>query len=241
MLPWSPRTVNKAAMVILSLIAFALFATLILGPQFLIGWTMSTHAKDRPDLQGTGGELARHLLDKAGLKDIKVEMTEPRRDHYSPEEKAVRLSPDNFKGRSITAAAVAAHECAHAVQDRDGYRPLQLRQKLMRTCVTIERTGSLLLMATPVVFALTRSPVILVGEIVAALAILASTIVIHTFTLPTEFDASFKRALPVLEHYLPPEDMTGARSVLRAAAFTYVAGALISLLNVARWLRILRF
>ena len=71
--------------------------------------------------------------------------------------------------------------------------------------------------------------------------ILASTIVIHLFTLPTEFDASFKKALPVLENYVPPDEMPGARSVLRAAAFTYVAGALVSLLNVARWLRILRF
>lgn len=60
-------------------------------------------------------------------------------------------------------------------------------------------------------------------------------------TLPTEFDASFKRALPALEHYIHPEDMKGARRVLRAAAFTYVAAALVSLIDVARWIRILRF
>jgi uncharacterized protein len=75
----------------------------------------------------------------------------------------------------------------------------------------------------------------------AALGILASSIIVHVFTLPTEFDASFKKALPVLENYLPPEHMAGAKSVLRAAALTYVAGALVSLFNVARWLRILRF
>lgn len=228
-------------MVALGILGLVAFVVLIFGPQFLISWTMSTYAKDRPDLPGTGGELARHLLDKAGLQDVKVEVAAPRGDHYSPEEKAVRLSPDNFNGRSVTAAAVAAHECAHAVQDRDGFRPLQIRQRLMRTCITIEKTGSILLMATPIVFAITRSPVVLAGEIIAALGILASTIVIHAFTLPTEFDASFKRALPVLEQYLPESDMPGARNVLRAAAFTYVAGALVSLLNVARWLRILRF
>ena len=101
--------------------------------------------------------------------------------------------------------------------------------------------GLLLLMATPLVFALLRSPVIVLLEIALALGILACTIVVHIVTLPTEFDASFKKALPVLEKYIPPEEMSGARSVLKAAAFTYVAGALVSMLNVARWLRILRF
>jgi uncharacterized protein len=222
-------------------IAAIAFIALIFCPQFIINWTMNKHAVERPDFPGTGAELARELLDKAGLHKVKVEMTRPKQDHYSPDEKAVRLSEANYKGKSVTAVAVAAHECAHAVQDRDGYRPLQLRQKLAKTCVTIERTGAMLLMATPVVFALTRSPVVLIAEIVAALGILASTIVIHIFTLPTELDASFKRALPVLTHYITPEDMPGARNVLRAAAFTYVAGALISLMNVGRWLRLLRF
>lgn len=202
---------------------------------------MTAHGRERPDFPGTGGELARHLLDDAGLHEVKVEETEPMRDHYSPEEKAVRLSAKNFRGRSVTAVAVAAHEVAHAIQDRDGYRPLMIRQRLARTCLQIERIGSVLLMATPFVFALTRSPLVFVAEIAAGLGIMASTIVIHIFTLPTEFDASFKKALPVLESYLPPEEMKGAKAVLRAAAFTYVAGALISLINVARWLRVLRF
>ena len=147
----------------------------------------------------------------------------------------------NFDGKSVTAVAVAAHEVGHALQDAQGYMPLQIRQKLAGYCIIIERTGSVLLMATPFVFALTRSPVILLAEVVVGLGILLSTVVIHAVTLPTEFDASFKRALPILESYIRPEDMPGARSVLKAAAFTYVASALTSLLDIARWLRILRF
>jgi uncharacterized protein len=228
-------------MPIITLFIAAVFITLIFLPQFLIRQTMARHAVNRSDFPGTGAELARELLDKAGLHNVKIEKCEPMHDHYSPDEKVVRLSEQNHDGRSITAIAVAAHECAHAVQDRDGYRPLALRQKLARTCITIERTGSMLLMATPIVFAITRSPIVLIGEIAAALGILASTVVIHAFTLPTEFDASFKRALPALTHYIPAEDMPAARAVLKAAAFTYVAGALISLVNIARWLRILRF
>jgi uncharacterized protein len=136
---------------------------------------------------------------------------------------------------------VAAHEVAHAVQDRDGYGPLLWRQRLVKKAVVVERIGGIVLMATPLIFALLRNPAILVLEIALALGILTCSIIVHIFTLPTEFNASFKKALPVLEKYLPPEEMSGARSVLKAAAFTYVAGALVSLLNVARWLRILRF
>jgi uncharacterized protein len=227
-------------MLILALLGLIAFIALIYGPQFWIKWTMSKHAIERPDMPGTGGELARHLLDDAGLQEVKLEVVQGG-DHYSPDEKAVRLSQANFNGKSVTAVAVAAHEVAHAIQHRDGYAPLLWRQRLVKKTIIIERVGSMVLMATPLVFALVRSPVVLFLEIAVALGILASTIVIHIFTLPTEFDASFKKALPVLENYVPPDEMPGARSVLRAAAFTYVAGALVSLLNVARWLRILRF
>ncbi len=227
-------------MLSLAIIGFILFMALIFGPQFLINWTMKKHAVERPDMPGTGGELARHLLDDAGLHEVKVEVVATG-DHYSVDDKAVRLSEANFNGKSITAVAVAAHEVAHAVQDRDGYAPLMWRQRLVRKTIVIERIGSMLLMATPIVFAIIHSPVVLILELMVALGILASTIVIHVFTLPTEFDASFSKALPVLENYLPPKEMPGARSVLKAAAFTYVAGALVSLLNMARWLRILRF
>jgi Zn-dependent membrane protease YugP len=228
-------------MVILALLGLIVFVALIYGPQFWIKRIMQAHATELPGMPGTGGDLARHLLDDAGLNNVKVEITADGRDHYSTDDKAVRLSEANFNGKSITAVAVAAHEVAHAVQDRDGYMPLMMRQRLVKKTIIVERFGSIILMATPLVFALVKSPAVLLLELAAALGILASTIVIHVVTLPTEFDASFKKALPVLENYLPQDKITGARSVLRAAAFTYVAGALVSLLNVARWLRLLRF
>jgi uncharacterized protein len=228
-------------MLILALFGIIAFVALIFGPQFWINWTMKTHGVERQDFPGTGGELARHLLNEAGLTDVKLETTEAMRDHYSPDEKVVRLSEANFNGKSVTAVAVAAHEVAHAIQDRDGYGPLALRQRLAKKVIVVERIGSMVLMATPLVFALTRSPAVLALEVAAALGILSSSILIHAITLPTEFDASFKKALPVLEGYLPAEELRGAHQVLRAAAFTYVAGALISLINVGRWLRLLRF
>jgi hypothetical protein len=225
------------------LIIGLLFLALILGPQMWIRWVMKRHGGERSDFPGTGGELARHLLDEAGLHNVKVERLSEAKlgDHYSPDELAVRLSPDNFDGRSVTAVAVAAHEVGHALQHAEGYGPLMMRQKLAGIGIRIERTGSLIMLATPLIFALTRSPLVLAGEVAAALAILSVTVVIHVFTLPTEFDASFKRALPALERFIPQDDLRSARQVLKAAAFTYVAGALASLLNIARWIQVLRF
>lgn len=227
-------------MVILGLLGLTLFLALIFGPQAWIRATMAKHAAERPDFPGTGAELARHILDRAGLTEVKVERI-AEGDHYSPQDRAVRLSAANHDGKSVTAVAVAAHEVGHALQHAEGYGPLMLRQKLIGYSIVIERTGSILLMATPLVFALIKSPLILLAEIAGAFAIMSSTVVIHAVTLPTEFNASFKRALPVLLHYLPPEDMPAARSVLKAAAFTYVAAALATLLNIGRWLRVLRF
>jgi Zn-dependent membrane protease YugP len=95
----------------------------------------------------------------------------------------------------------------------------------------------------PVVFILVRAPVLLGLQLLAGLVLLTARIAVHVVTLPVEIDASFGKALPVLERgrYLSAADMPAARSVLRAAAFTYVASALMTLLNIARWLRVLRF
>lgn len=235
------RPAYMGGMIVLGVLAFVMFIALIFGPQWWVGWTMRTHAAPRSDFPGTGGEMARHLLDEAGLQAVAVETTADGRDHYSPDDKVVRLSEANYNGKSVTAVAVAAHEVAHAVQDRDGYWPLHTRQRLVKKLVVVERIGTVLMLATPVVFALTRNPAISLMEVALAIGILGSAIVVHLFTLPTEIDASFRRALPALAHYLHPNDMPGARQVLRAAALTYVAAALVSLIDFGRWLRLLRF
>jgi uncharacterized protein len=227
-------------MVVIAVLVSALVLALIFGPNLWVMATMRRHAAEQADYPGTGGELARHLLDEAGLAHVKVERVAAG-DHYAPDEKAVRLSAPNFDGRSITAVAVAAHEVGHALQHAEGYRPLMLRQKLASWATNINRLGAVLLVAAPVLFALTRSPVIMFGQVAGAFAIMLTSVVIHVLTLPTEFNASFRRALPVLERFIPKEDMPAARSVLKAAAFTYVAAALTTLLDITRWLRLLRF
>jgi len=222
----------------------AVLLALILLPQVWVRRVMAVHAADRQDLPGTGGELARHLLDLAGLPQVRVERSVGSGgDHYDSKAKVVRLSDGNHDGRSITAVAVAAHEVAHALQDAEGYRLLALRTRLARAARTIQFVAGGLLIAAPLVMAVAHSPQLLLLQLGAGLVLLGSVVVLHLVTLPVELDASFARALPILRQgrYLDDGDLPAAQRVLQAAALTYVAASLVSLLNIMRWLRFLRF
>ena len=229
-------------MPILIAIGALLLLALVFGPQYWVKHVLKQHGADRPDLPGSGAELARHLLDEAGLQSVKVEKTD-RGDHYDPEARAVRLLPQHHDGRSIAAVAVAAHEVSHAVQHAHAEPAFIRRLELVRSLVWVERIATGILMLAPIVFILVRSPLLVILQIVAGVALLGIRVVVHAVTLPVEFDASFGKALPVLlrGRYLGAGDMPAARSVLNAAAYTYVAAALATLLDVARWFRILRF
>ena len=229
-------------MPIILVLVLAILLVVLLGPQWWVRHVLERYGVERADLPGTGGELARHLLDLAGLHGVKVELTGDG-DHYDPEERAVRLLPQHHDGRSVAAVAVAAHEVSHAVQHANGERAFAVRFDLVRKVVWIDRIASGLLLLAPLIFFVVNAPILLILQIVAGLVLLTARVAVHVVTLPVELDASFGKALPVLKkgRYLAPTDMPAARSVLRAAAFTYVASALMTLLNVARWFQILRF
>jgi hypothetical protein len=132
---------------------------------------------------------------------------------------------------------------SHAIQHARGERAFALRTDLVKNLGWIDRLASAILLLAPVVFFVVKAPILLVLQVVAGLLLLGIRIVVHVATLPVEFDASFAKALPVIEHgnYLSGSDLPAARSVLRAAAWTYVAAALATLLDVARWFRVLKF
>ena len=211
-------------------------------PQWWVKSVIRRHSAERQDFPGTGGEFARHLLDRLKLDYVGVEQTDAG-DHYDPESRTVRLLPEHFDGRSLSAVVIAAHEVGHAMQDATGYPPLKARTKMAKQAHRMQQIGVVLMMAAPLLVILAKSPAILVIELGAAFLILSITILMHVVTLPVEYDASFRRALPVLEagSFIPPEDMPAARQILRAAAFTYVAAAAMTLLDVMRWMRVLRF
>jgi Zn-dependent membrane protease YugP len=225
----------------LYLVIAVVVIALIFGPQAWVRHEMGKHAAARPDLPGTGGELARHLLDRFDLAAVTVETT-PSGDHYDPDARVVRLSQDNHDGRSITAVAVAAHEVAHAIQHAQGSALFAWRTALARFLGTFDKVAMVVLITAPVVAVVTRVPAIGLIQFGLAIALLGVGLVVHLATLPLELDASFGKALPILatDGYLDSRDLPAARGVLRAAAFTYFAGALIGLLNFLRLLRIIR-
>jgi Zn-dependent membrane protease YugP len=222
------------------LIAVLLLAAL-LGPGLWVRRVMQRYLEPSDRYARSGREVARHFLDAHGLAHVRCEVTE-QGDHYDPQEKAVRLMPQHYEGRSLAAVTIAAHEVGHALQDASGYAPLHWRTRLVRWLAPVEKTGAVLLMGAPLIVGLTRLPVAGLLVFLGGLMALGSSIVIHALTLPTEFDASFGRALPMLEReeVLYDNDRPHAKKLLRAAALTYVSASLMSLLNIARWWAILR-
>lgn len=218
-----------------------IIVAVIFAPGIWVQRILTKYSEPADRYAGTGAQLARYLLNKHGLENVKVEQTKDG-DHYDPIDKAVRLMPDKFDGRSLTAITVAAHEVGHALQDRDAYRPLRLRTHLVKATRHLEKLGAGVLMVSPFIGALTRVPMLGILMFVGGLLTLGTSTVIHLITLPTEFDASFNRALPILEkeNVLKTNDGKHARRILKAAAFTYVSASLMSLLNIARWWAILR-
>jgi len=222
-------------------IVIAVFLGLVYGPQVWVQWVLNRHNRHpESNFPGTGGELARHLLDRYDLGEVRVEVTE-QGDHYDPLQRAVRLTRDKFEGRTLTAITVAAHECGHALQHAAAEPMFVLRTRLARASVIAQRLGSFLLFAAPLSVLITKLPSAAVFNIAGAFLIMGFAVVMHLLTLPVEIDASFKKALPLLNSgYLNQQQMPAARSILRAAAMTYVAASLASLLNFWRWLAVLR-
>lgn len=197
--------------------------------------------EDRYQARGNGAELARHLLDRFDLEHVAVEETAAG-DHYDPQARAVRLTAGHYHGHSLTAITVAAHEVGHAIQDARGEALFQQRQKLARLAMVGQRAGSLFMIAAPVIMLITRTPSAGLLFLVVAIGSMLLGTLVHLITLPVEFDASFNKALPILEegNYLQQGDLPHARRILKAAALTYVAASLASLLNLGRWLAVLR-
>ena len=196
-------------------------------------WVRSSYSKWSKQI-GTSGlsgaEVARAILDRNGLWNVRVEpVAGTLTDHYEPVSKAIRLSESNFRSSSIAAVSVAAHECGHAIQDATGYLPIKLRSGLL----PIVNLGSQLWF--PLFFAGIALGVEGPDQIFLQLAVLAfaGVLAFHVLTLPVEIDAS-RRAYGLLTHYgvLSRSEAGGTKRVLATAAFTYIAAALTSLLTL---------
>lgn len=223
-------------------IIIVLLLAAVFGPQLWAQYTFKRYAKPRNDIPGNGAELARHLLEQLGMSHVKVEETNEGEDHYDPADKVVRLGPNNYSIKSLTAITVAAHEVGHAIQDHHNESKLALRTRLVSIAQVVQQLGAGLLVLLPIIALVSRSPLIGVLMFLAGIASMGVATLVHFVTLPVEYDASFNKALPILikGNYIEEKDRPAARRILKAAALTYVAASLASLLNLWRWIAILR-
>ncbi len=179
----------------------------------------------------TGAEVARMMLDENGLRNVPVEMVRGQlTDHYDPIRKVVRLSEVNYGVPSVAALAVAAHEVGHAIQDKTGYPALSLRAKVFPVLQLGANFGPMLILIGLLLQGI--GPIFWLG-----IVFFAGAVLFHLVTLPVEFDAS-RRALTHLHDrgYVAGNDLAGARSVLSAAALTYIAAFAIALAQLVYFL-----
>lgn len=222
-------------------ILLLMLMVLILGPQWWVRYVLARYNRKQEAFPGSGGELARHLLDRFSLQQVKVEEAGPQGDHYDPRELAVRLTADKLEGRTLTAITTACHEVGHAIQHASGYPPFVWRLRLAKLAQVSERVGSFLLFAVPLLTLITKTPAAGLLMFLAALGTLGMSVVVQLVTLPVEWDASFGRAMPILEAgYIKNSQRAAARRILRACALTYLASSLAGLLNFWRWIRLLK-
>ena len=206
---------------------------LSLYAQFKISASYKKYAKI-PSRSGlTGAQAARMILNNHGLYDVQVEpIGGSLSDHYDPRTRVIRLSRDVYQGSSLSSVAVAAHETGHALQHAAGYAPMQLRSAFVPVANIGSGAGPILILLG--LFIPSFTWLLQLGIFAFTFAVLFQVI-----TLPVEYNAS-SRALSLLQdgRLLGSDEVQGARSVLNAAALTYVAAALAAVLQLARFLLI---
>ena len=207
---------------------------LTLGAQAFLKSTFARYAKVQSSTGLTGREVAEQILRANGIYDVTVQAIGGQlTDHYDPAKKTVNLSEVIYDSRSIAALGVAAHECGHAIQDDKSYFPLRFRHAL----VPLANLGSQLAMPIIIIGVLLSNGRNFLGPQLLNLGLLAFSLAVlfQLVTLPVEFNASRRALIQLRElHILPPNEESQARSVLFAAALTYVAGAASSLLQLLR-------
>lgn len=200
---------------------------LMMYAQLKVSSNYSKYSKIQNRKNMTGAMVAREILDQNGLYEIEVNKVAGQlTDHYHPTKKVINLSQGIYDGTSIASLAVAAHECGHAIQHQQHYAPLVFRNSILPFCNVGQYLGWI---AIFIGFLFDNPPVIWIG-ILGMCAILLFQVV----TLPVEFDAS-RRALSILEQrYLASDEQVGAKKMLSAAAFTYVAAMISTVFSILR-------
>ena len=217
-----------------------LVSLLFLGISFLVSAVLKSkftrYSKEALSSGLTGREIAEKMLRENGIYDVKVTSVDGfLSDHYNPLNKTVNLSPEVYNGASVSAAAVAAHECGHAVQHATQYGPLMFRSRMVPVVQVSSMLVNWVLLAGMIVLATTRNPTVLLIGIIA----MSVTVLFTLVTLPVEFDAS-KRALAWLNttNITNSQEFPKAKDALKWAATTYVVAALAAVVQLVQYILI---
>ncbi len=208
---------------------------LIFGPRAWVSYLLKKHDKEDLDVNVTARELVREILDDHKLEVIKVESTDIG-DHYDHKARAVRIARNRIDRKTLTALTTAAHEVSHALQDASDYTPFVLRAHLSKVAQVVSQIGSIMLVAVPMFSMATRRPFPFMTMGTTVFGILGTGLIAQLSAIPSEFDASFNRALPMLRRrYIKEEQVKDARMILMACSMTYIAASMVSVLNFWPW------
>ncbi len=212
------------------MILFLIFFLFVL-PKFWLSNAMKKNDEELMNMPFTAEEFGQIILKENNLSDVKIEETE-QVDHYDLHDKTVRVQQGRLAKKSLTSLTIICHEIGHAIQHKEEYGPLVRRTSLVERTQWISKFGGVILYSgLPLILATGSFGLIKVCLLFVLISVLLG-VFIHLITLDVEIDASFNRAMPILEEKIPSEYHSQCKNVLQAAAYTYVIGALTSFLSL---------
>ena len=204
---------------------FIIFLLLSVFPMLWLNYVFNKNDKILINMPFNGQEFGNLILEEKGLNNVLIEETSVG-DHYDLNEKKVKVLNDRLKKKSLTSISIICHEIGHAIQHQENYKPLKNRTIIVKSTAWITQIGnSILLIGIPFIFATGATSLIKTSLIIVLISLIIG-VFIHIITLDVEFDASFNRAMPIIREKVPKEYHNACRSVLLAAAFTYVVGTI---------------
>ena len=216
------------------------FLVFFLLPKFWLSYSMKKGDKELVNMPFNAEEFGKLILKENDLTGVKIEETQAV-DHYDLNDRTVRVKEGRLEKKSLTSLTIVCHEIGHAIQHNEEYEPLVQRTNLVQKTQWISRLGGVILYsALPLILATGSFGFIKLSLLLVICSVLVG-VLIHLITLNVEIDASFNRAMPILKEKIPEEYHAQCNNVLKAAAFTYVIGALTSFLSLRYlWLLVSR-
>ena len=200
-------------------------------PVIWINYVFKKNDEILPNMPFNGIEFGNQLIKELELKDVCLEKTLIG-DHYDLDQRKVKVGEDRLRKKSLTSISIICHEIGHAIQHAENYTPLITRTKLVKNTLWINKISfAVIYIGLPIIFATGYLPLIKVCILLILLSLFVG-VVIHLVTLEVELDASFNKAMPIIKKKIPAVYHDSCRSILRAAAFTYVVGVFKNLISL---------